>query len=97
MYVKIKQNYVLDYHKGMSKSSPDQKLTTASEKAKHNFSSMTNCCQLDSYSCKISIYKHWTGFTIKKQIMDHRHFFMLPLCHEKEKKNMTDMKVFYYE
>lgn len=30
------------------------------------FSSITNCCQLDSYSCKIYIYKHWTGFTIKK-------------------------------
>lgn len=26
---------------------------------------------LDSYSRKISIYKHWTVFTIKKQIMDH--------------------------
>lgn len=56
MYVKIKLNYVLDYHKGMSKSSPDQKPIKAAEKAMHNFSSMTNCYQLDSYSCKIFIY-----------------------------------------
>lgn len=95
MYVNIT---LLDYHEDTSKSSPDQKLTTASEKALHNFSSMTNCCQLDSYSGKISIYKHWTGFTIKKQVMDHWHFFTgCPYCHEKEKKNMTDTKVFCYE
>lgn len=72
---------VLDSEEGTPWSSPDQELTTASKRVLRNSSSVTKLL-LDwtVIHVKFSIYKHWTGFTIKKQITDHWHFSCYAFC-----------------